>query len=166
MKINLTNLLNQAENNKKFSYSLDMCDLSYCGYNPIKTPVKVDGKIFSKADIVCLDMKIQYTFDGQCDRCAEDVKKDFTINVNKIIVEELQNEDDDENYIVVNNQELNVDDLVREEVALNLPSKILCTEDCKGICQKCGANLNVNECNCKPDVDPRMSALLQLLDEE
>lgn len=166
MKINLTNLLNQVENNKEFNYSLDISDLSYYGYNPIKTPVKVVGKIYSKADIVCLDLNIKYTFNGQCDRCAEDVKKDYTINVNKTIVEELQNEDDDEDYIVVKNQELNVDELVNEEVALSLPSKILCKEDCKGICQKCGTNLNVNECNCKPDVDPRMSALLQLLDEE
>ena len=87
-------------------------------------------------------------------------------SLNKILVPQLENDVDYDDYIVVESGVLDLDELIQEEIQLFLPSKILCTEDCKGICQKCGANLNVNECNCKPDVDPRMSALLQLLDEE
>ncbi|MCM1114764.1 MAG: DUF177 domain-containing protein [Clostridium sp.] len=166
MKIDLTNLLNGSEDSKAIDYSLDLSELIYSTYYPIKDNVKVEGKVFSRADIVYLRLNIGFTFYGQCDRCAEDVKKDFSLDVNKIIVKELQNENDDDDYIVVENQVLDVDALVNEEISLNLPSKILCSEDCKGLCSKCGTNLNVNKCNCKPDVDPRMSALLQLLDEE
>ena len=46
-----------------------------------------------------------------------------------------------------------------------LPSKFLCDDDCKGLCPKCGANLNEGPCECKKDIDPRFEALLSLLDE-
>ena len=59
-----------------------------------------------------------------------------------------------------------MDEFITEEVNLFLPSKILCKPDCKGLCYKCGKNLNLGDCGCKKDVDPRMEALLQLLDEQ
>ncbi len=73
---------------------------------------------------------------------------------------------DFDDYIVVESGVLDLDELVEEEVQLFLPSKMLCSDDCKGLCAKCGKNLNLGKCDCKKDVDPRMAALLQLLDEE
>lgn len=165
MKINLINLLNGEQNSLSVDYKLDLSDLIYGTYKPIIDPVSVTGKLYSKADVLYLDLKIEFTFYGVCDRCAEEIKKDFSIDVNKIIVEELQNIDNDD-YILVDNQLLNLDELVNEEVSLTLPSKMLCDDDCKGLCPKCGTNLNVNKCDCKGDIDPRMEALLQLLDNE
>lgn len=166
MKIDLTNLLNGSCDNVDIDYSVDLSDLSYGIYNPIKDSVRVKGSLYSKADIVYLALDISFTFSGVCDRCAEDVKKDFSLRVKKIVVENLQNEKDDDDYIIVKNRELDLDELVNEEVSLSLPNKILCKEDCKGLCSQCGTNLNVKECDCKKNVDPRMEALLQLLDEE
>ena len=55
---------------------------------------------------------------------------------------------------------LDVDQLVRDELLLNLPMKVLCDEDCKGICNRCGANLNYETCDCDRSVpDPRMSVI-------
>lgn len=166
MKINLINLLNGEQDSQSVDYKLDLSDLIYSTYNPIKDPVMVKGRLFSKADVLYLELEISFAFYGLCDRCAEEIKKDFSITINKIIVEELQNIDNDDDYIVVDNQLLDMDELVNEEVSLSLPSKILCNEDCKGLCPKCGVNLNINKCDCKADVDPRMAALLQLLDNE
>lgn len=166
MKINLINLLNGEQESLSVDYRLDLSDLIYSTYNPIKDPVDVKGKLYSKADVLYLELTIDFMFYGLCDRCAEELKKNFSITVNKIIVEELQNIDNDDDYIVVDNQMLDMDELVNEEVSLSLPSKILCNDDCKGLCPKCGTNLNVNKCDCKGDVDPRMAALLQLLDNE
>ncbi|MGN1420758.1 MAG: YceD family protein [Eubacterium sp.] len=166
MKIDLTELFNGSVDKKDIDYRLDLSNLIYSTYNPIKNDVVVKGSLFSKADVVYLDVDISFDFFGFCDRCAEDVRKKFDFNVKRIVVEKLENENDDDDYIVVKNRELDLDELVSEEVSLSLPSKILCKEDCKGLCPKCGANLNVKKCDCKSDVDPRMAALLQLLDEE
>lgn len=165
MRIDLTNLFNGSEKCKDIVCSLDMSDLPYSSYYPLKEPVCASGRVYSKADVVYLDLNITYVINGVCDRCAEDIVKQYSINVDKILVNQLQNDDNDD-YIVVDNNMLDLDELVNEEVSLSLPSKLLCKDDCKGLCQKCGTNLNVKKCDCKADVDPRMAALLQLLDEE
>lgn len=166
MKINLINLLNGDQDSLSVDYQLDLSDFIYGTYNPVKEPVSVEGRLYSKADVLYIDIDIKFAFYGVCDRCAEEIKKDFSITLNKIIVEELQNIDNDDDYIVVENQLLDLDELVNEEISLSLPSKMLCNDDCKGLCPKCGTNLNVKKCDCKSDVDPRMAALLQLLDNE
>ena len=55
---------------------------------------------------------------------------------------------------------LNVDELVYDEILLNLPMKVLCKPNCKGICNRCGMNLNYGECGCdRESLDPRMSVI-------
>ena len=146
MRIDLNNLLSGVETKLDINYVLDLSNLIYSTYNPIKNGVNVVGRLYSKADVLYLDINISFDFFGFCDRCAEKVKKHFSFDVKRIVVD--------------------LDELVNEEVSLSLPNKILCKEDCKGLCPKCGANLNVKQCNCKKDVDPRMAALLQLLEDE
>jgi uncharacterized protein len=165
MKIDLSGLFNGSLDKISINHSVDLSDLIYSTYTPIKDKVIVNGKLFAKAEVIYLDIDVSYTFHGYCDRCASELAKDFSFNVKKIIVEELQNENDDDDYIVVNNRTLDLDELINEEVSLSLPTKILCKDDCKGLCAQCGTNLNVSKCDCKKDVDPRLSALLQLLNE-
>ena len=53
-----------------------------------------------------------------------------------------------------------------EELLMNMPMKILCREDCKGICNRCGANLNEGTCHCEEEPkDPRMAAILDIFRE-
>jgi uncharacterized protein len=64
---------------------------------------------------------------------------------------------------VVEGNELDLTHLAREQILLNLPETILCREDCKGICPKCGSDLNAGNCNCSEDeIDPRWAALKDL----
>ena len=62
-----------------------------------------------------LDINISFDFFGFCDRCAEKVKKHFSFDVKRIVVEKLENEEDDDDYIVVSNRELDLDELVNEK---------------------------------------------------
>ena len=79
----------------------------------------------------------------------------------------MENENDDyDDYIVVENNVLDLDELVNEECQLFLPAKMLCKEDCKGLCQKCGKNLNYEKCECAKEIDPRLAALSDLLIDE
>ena len=58
---------------------------------------------------------------------------------------------------------IEVDDLVREQIELALPMARLCSEECRGLCPECGANLNQTNCVCKLEqVDPRWAALNEL----
>lgn len=166
MKIDLTNLFNGNDEAVSVDYTLNLENLVYSTYNPIKNGAKIIGSVFQKADVVYLNLNVSFVFYGFCDRCAEDFEKAMSFDLNKILVQSLANDVDYEDYIVVQNGILDLDELIEEEVYLFLPNKMLCRENCKGLCAKCGKNLNLGECGCKADVDPRMSALLQLLDEE
>ena len=62
--------------------------------------------------------------------------------------------------------EVDLDEVFTTAVVLDMDTTHLCREDCKGLCHRCGADLNEGPCGCKPEVDPRFAALAQLLDKE
>ena len=98
-----------------------------------------------------------------CDRCLEPVKCPFYLSIERTLDLKMSEEEriaalDEQPYLQGYN--LDVDQLVRDELLLNLPMKVLCDEDCKGICNRCGANLNHETCDCDRSVpDPRMSVI-------
>ena len=98
-----------------------------------------------------------------CSRCLEPVKVPFSLTLERTLDMNQTDEDrvkdlDEQPYLQGYN--LDVDQLVRDELLLNLPMKVLCNEDCKGICNRCGANLNYETCDCDRSVpDPRMSVI-------
>ena len=68
------------------------------------------------------------------------------------------------NYII--GTSLDVDQLIFGEILVSWPMKVLCREDCKGICRRCGANLNLSECQCpKTEPDPRMAAIQDIFNK-
>jgi uncharacterized protein len=72
--------------------------------------------------------------------------------------EDRVNELDENDYII--GYDLDVDKLIYGEILVNWPMKILCKNDCKGICNRCGANLNLGECGCdRAELDPRMAVI-------
>lgn len=166
MIIDFTNLLNADKEVKQIDDLLSFDDFEYSTYQPLKNGVAVKGRAYSKADVTYLELTVSFDFYGVCDRCADDFKRAYSFDIQKIVVAHLENEEDDEDYIVVENNVLDLDDFVYQEIQLFLPQKMLCNDDCKGLCPKCGKNLNYEKCDCKPDVDPRMATLLTLLDEE
>lgn len=99
-----------------------------------------------------------------CGRCLEDVSVpiDFTID-RKVDLnsEDMSKADEDiEELSYIDGYHLDVDQLIYTEILINLPFRVLCSDDCKGLCFKCGANLNKGECGCdREQLDPRMSVI-------
>ena len=59
-----------------------------------------------------------------------------------------------------------MDKLVCSEILVSWPSKVLCKEDCKGLCNTCGTNLNLKTCDCEPtDLDPRMAQIQEIFNK-
>ncbi len=97
-----------------------------------------------------------------CARCLEEVPTSIRFDIDKELVirdgsafdEEMEQTD----YLI--GFELDADKLVCAEILVNWPMKVLCREDCKGICRVCGINLNHGTCSCqKTEPDPRMAAI-------
>ncbi len=145
-------------------HSLDMSDVDFMGNYPLKNPIKITGSVFNKASVVSLNLNIEYTFAAPCDRCGVDTEHNHTARVDKLLATAIERQESD-TIITVPDMKLDVDEFVYSEVILDLPSKHLCKETCKGICVKCGKNLNEGECGCSTkEVDPRLAKLMELLD--
>lgn len=86
-----------------------------------------------------------------CDRCLEPVPKHFDIKVAEVYIN--KDEADTDCEFVYDKSIVDISDLFRERLLLAIPIGILCKEDCKGLCQKCGTNLNYSKCDCKFEVD-------------
>lgn len=144
--------------------TLDFSGLEWNGEYPFKQPVIVKGEIRYTAGVVTLKADVQYRYDGTCDRCACDISCAEHLAMEHILVVSLNHEDND-SFVLIDNYQLPLDDLVAEDLILDQPSKRLCKEDCRGLCMTCGKNLNEGSCGCSPDTaDPRLAILQQLLD--
>ena len=109
-------------------------------------------------------LNVEYTFAADCDRCGVFAQHNHTVIVDKLLATAIERQESD-TIITVPDMKLDVDEFVYSEVILDLPSKHLCNDDCKGICFKCGKNLNEGECGCSTkEVDPRLAKLMELLD--
>ena len=113
------------------------------------------GKILVKADL-------QLTLQAACDRCLTEVPVQLALQAERIVLspELIAEAEDADDQSFVDGYELDVEAFAHDIIIGNWPAKILCKEDCKGICPVCGQNLNVRDCGCDSFVpDPRMAVI-------
>ena len=149
-----------------FSTSVDLSDLQYGTVYPVSEPVFASGTIRNTAGVLMMTGRITTTIHGVCDRCASDFDRDVEIPIDVVLVTELSNEENEDEWVFpLEGDSANLEEIVRTVFVLNLDSKMLCKEDCAGLCCRCGKNLNDGPCGCQKELDPRFAALQQLLDK-
>ncbi|MBE6752603.1 MAG: DUF177 domain-containing protein [Ruminococcaceae bacterium] len=163
MIIELESIFNTDGSSYEFDYELSLSHIDVAGVNPLKSPVKVNGVVKNNTGIVTLMANVELVYSAFCDRCAEETEKTYNYNFSHNLIASLSNEDNDD-FLVVSDMRLDLDELIEEDVNLELPTKFLCNDDCKGICSMCGKNLNKDQCDCKKPIDPRLEGLLQFLE--
>ena len=162
MIIDLRQLFELVDEQVPVEYDLDLRDYELFNGKPFITPVAVRGLLKNVAGIVTLDYSVKFTMKLACDRCLKEFEREFSERFEHSLVNRL--ESDDEDFILVEDMLLNLDELVVSDVLLAMPSKILCSEECKGLCPKCGKDLNQGDCGCtEPKGDSRFDVLKQLL---
>ena len=72
--------------------------------------------------------------------------REFAYDFEHVVVQSVNAENDE--YIVAENEKVDVNKIALSDLVLELPTKMLCSEDCKGLCPVCGCDLNESECNC------------------
>lgn len=164
MLIELTKLLEQDGKTIRREAHLELEDIRIFG-NPYKLqelePIQLEITNLGKKVIrITGSAKVRTII--PCDRCLEDVPYVFELNFEreadmKFMEEERKGSDEEYNFL--EEMCINTDTLIQNELLINWPIRVLCQEDCKGICSNCGANLNHGECGCDRQVlDPRMAA--------
>ena len=165
MVIDVRPILHTPGKRMDFQFALDLSDLEFDGRRPASRPVAVEGEVRNTADLLELELTARTTLDAVCDRCGKGFPLEKEIEYRCMLAEELQNEESDE-IVLLEDGKVDAGDLARTAFILGMDSKILCSEDCKGLCPRCGADLNLGPCSCKREPDPRLAALASLLDKK
>nr|WP_325231907.1 DUF177 domain-containing protein [uncultured Oscillibacter sp.] len=165
MVIDVRPILHTPGKRLDFQFELDLSDLEFDGRKPIVRPVAVEGEVRNTADLLELDLTAEAALDAVCDRCGKEFPLDKEVTYRCMLAEELQNEESDE-IVLLEDGKVDAGELARTAFILGMDSKTLCSEDCKGLCPRCGADLNLGPCSCKKEPDPRLAALASLLENK
>ena len=166
MLLGLSQILDCPGESVSFSVSVDLSDLLYGKTYPVTEPVLASGTVRNTAGVLVMKGEISTCIHGVCDRCAGEFSRDVTVPIDVVLVTELADEENEDEWVFpLEGDSADLDDIVRTVFVLNLDSKLLCKEDCAGLCCRCGKNLNDGPCNCQKEPDPRFAALKQLLNK-
>ena len=134
--------------------------------------VRVTGEITNQGGYMRLVATAEIPYSGTCARCLEKVDGVFAMPFERTVVTEgtlteEQEEDNVDEYVILQNGMLDIDDSVREALILSFPMRLLCDEDCPGLCPKCGKSLRDGACGCPTkEIDPRWAVLASLKFDE
>lgn len=168
----IIDLFQLSEPEHRFDFEISLADISLDEESArLAKPVKIDGKLKKGIAQVDVEGTIESEMEIDCTRCLNPTLTalDFPFKVVYVTAENytpdaeavLRGEDLD--VSVYDGEIVDLAELAREQILLNLPARFLCADDCKGLCAKCGANKNAADCGCEQkEIDPRWSALKEL----
>ncbi len=166
MLINLTDVFTSdgKVRNESLAYEQDL--ISYMGNNYkiiTKSPLELSFSNIGKGKIL-MKGQLKLELEMPCDRCLEFITESIELEIEDelispdVFAENEQTEEEKQDYLI--GYELDTEALMNSEILINMPVKVLCSPDCKGICKQCGQNLNEGSCECDTFVpDPRMAAI-------
>lgn len=170
MTIDISDVISTADKKREISVQTDMEFFSSAnqkfpitGIKPFNLCLTNDN---NKQLLISGDTTLDVTI--PCDRCLENVVTNFSIEIDRCL--NLENGEvlcaEDEELPFLKEHQLDVDRLIYDEILVNWPTKVLCKDDCKGICPVCGQNLNRQDCGCDRQViDPRMAKFQDIFNE-
>ncbi|MEQ1763385.1 MAG: DUF177 domain-containing protein [Pyrinomonadaceae bacterium] len=164
--------LNSFEREKAIDETLlvDAVDIDLANAR-IESPVRIEARAVKTSGFVALTGRLTGSVEIDCDRCLEPVQRPIDIDLDLEFVPNQQLGDevnlelhlDDLKRDEMDGSDINLANIAREQVLLDLPQQFFCKDDCKGLCEKCGTNLNLKDCDCKDEeIDPRWAALQNL----
>ena len=130
--------------------------------------VAVEGEVVNTGRLLEVSGTIRAAVCYQCSRCLDEFHAELELPFFERFKEAEQSESDTEDeFACFQGDELELSELVRESILLAQPISTVCSENCRGLCIKCGTNLNRSECSCdRHIVDPRLAELQKLLQKD
>ena len=166
MLLGLAQIMDRPGQSVSFSTSVYLSDLLYGTTHPVSEPVIAEGSVRNTAGVLVMKGTVKTCIHGVCDRCASDFDADVEFPIDVVLVKELANEENEDEWVFpLEGDAADLEEIVRTVFVLNMDSQLLCKPDCKGMCCRCGKNLNDGPCSCQKELDPRFAALRQLLDK-
>jgi uncharacterized protein len=135
-----------------------------------REPISINLLLEDVGDLINADYQFVASCFGICDRCANEFSFKLRAEGKLLFIANSGDEfslQDSVKYFHPDAPEIDISQDILDALMLEMPVKLLCKEDCKGLCQTCGQDLNVEPCDCKNEViDPRWQALTGLIESD
>lgn len=164
MRLDLREIMEVPGASAPFACELETENLDFPSVRGYKARPHAEGRVFNEAGILHLEGTLTAEMTCVCDRCGADFDSVKETALNATLVEEESEEYPE--LFVLDGNEIDLDEVLSTLFILDMETKFLCREDCKGLCPSCGKNLNEGPCGCRKPMDPRFAVLEQLLDKD
>ncbi|MBC7087354.1 MAG: DUF177 domain-containing protein [Tissierellales bacterium] len=164
MLVNIANILDKDYFEEELSIDFDEKIFSSVKEIEIKYPIKAKLLISKSLSNITFKLTSNLEYEAVCSRCLEKYISSLTINSEGYVVNKKDHDKfPEENSLFVKDKAVLLDDFLYQEILSAMPMKFLCKDECKGLCIKCGENLNSNSCECdKHSYDLRLEKLKEL----
>ncbi|MGI5977744.1 MAG: YceD family protein [Candidatus Limivicinus sp.] len=164
MRLNLREIIEVPGASVPFECELGTENLDFPSVAAYKSLPHAVGRVYNEAGVLRLEGTLTAEMRCICDRCGSEFDSTKETKLDAVIAEE-ESEDNPELFIL-DGDEVDLDEILSTLFILDMETKFLCREDCKGLCPTCGKNLNLGPCGCRKEPDPRFAVLEQLLDKD
>ena len=164
IKINVAEIRRHLTGKKPLQFDAEPAELDITETElPIDGKIRIDGEISNVGDVLLLQARVSASVNRMCSRCL----KEFTADSSAEVVEKFYPSGSpgvEKDAYVYEADIVDITEPLRESLLLAEPLKVLCKEDCLGICPVCGADRNTHPCSCDTGtIDPRLAALKQFI---
>ena len=163
MFLNLREIIEIPGGSVPFECELETEGLDFPQIKEYKAKPYAEGRVYNEAGVLRLEGELTAEMICVCDRCGCEFESVKVTPLDAVIVEE--NTGDDPELFTLEGDGIDLSEVLETCFILDMETKFLCREDCKGLCPTCGKNLNLGPCGCRKQIDPRSAVLEQLLDK-
>lgn len=156
MIVDISKVLSKKNYKEETTFIVECKELSKS--HTVVEPITFVGIIKNIGDSVEISGNVQGVIEVSCSRCLALIKYHINVEIEEVIAKNNDNRDED--IIFIDKDQIDLSQIIENSILFSIPIKILCKEDCKGLCQHCGVNKNISHCSCGEDIiDPRLEKL-------
>ena len=165
MLLDLREIIGVPGGRVKFDYELDLSEVASGSIVRIEPPSRAAGNVTNSAGVLTFSANVDALCICVCARCLTEFEYPVHKQITAHLTEEGEDGVDPDSYFLQGDK-VDANEIIITELILDMDEIQICREDCAGLCESCGSDLNAGPCCCRPRVDPRLASLSQLLDNE
>jgi len=164
MLLDLREIIGVPGSVRSFDFQPDMSDAVEGSVVEILDSARAAGKVENSSGVLKFSANVDATCRCVCARCLKEFNYPVHKRISAILTEGGENENPDGYFL--QGDKVDIQEIVVTEFILDMEDRLVCDDNCSGLCQGCGADLNEKSCTCKKETDPRLAVLEQLLEKD
>jgi len=163
MLLDLREIIGVPGGRVSFDYEPDMSEAAQDSVVRIEKPSRAAGNVINSAGVLTFSANVDAKCICVCARCLKEFEYPVHQRVSAVLTEGGENGENPDGYLLQGDK-IDADEIIVTEFILELDQRHLCRENCAGLCEKCGSDLNDGPCSCKTEIDSRLAVLSQFTD--